>query len=137
MTISGLRGRITSFRRDERGASALEFAIVGSIFIALCIGVIQFGLVLQVRNELAQAADRGIRFMMLDPDASDSTIQSEVEALLANYGAENLDVQIGAETIDATDYRTVTIDYEMQIGVPGLPISLVTLNASRKVPVES
>src|SRR5688500_7506050 len=122
---------------DEDGSSAVEFAIVGSVFLALCIAVLQFGLALHADNELAHAADRGVRLIVIDPEASDDTIESEVEELLPAYNADRLVVEVAAETVDSIEYRTISIDYQMQIAVPGLPVNLLTLNASRRIPLAS
>ena len=135
--LCGPQGWFSSLQRDERGASAVEFAIVSSIFIVLCIGIIQLGSVLQVRNDLAQAADRGARLIVLDPEATDESIETQVEALLASYDSTSLAVDVSGETVGSTDYRIVTIDYQMQISIPGFPINVLTLNASRQVPIIS
>ena len=48
--------------RDEGGASAVEFAIVASVLITLCIAILQFGWALQIRNALSRAADQDVRY---------------------------------------------------------------------------
>ena len=128
---------LAGLRRDQGGAAAVEFAFVAMVLIALCIGVVQLGIAIEARNELAQAADRGIRFIVLDPDASDTVIEAKIEALLGDYESSSLVVDVGEQTIDSTDYRTVTIDYDMQLAIPGLYVDLVTLNAFRQVPKAS
>ena len=128
---------LSTLRRDEEGASAVEFAIVCSIFIAMCIAIVQFGMALQIRNDLAQAADRGARLIVLNPDATDQDLETQVEALLASYNSANLLVDVGEATINSIEYRTVTINYQIQIAIPGLPLNVMTLNASRQVPVFS
>jgi Flp pilus assembly protein TadG len=135
--LHGLERRLSTLRRDERGASAVEFAIVCSIFIALCIAIVQFGLALQVRNDLAQAADRGARLIVLDPDATDEALETKVKAFLPSYDSASLVVDVGEEAVGSTDYRIVTITYQMQIAIPGFPLNVMTLNASRQVPVVS
>ena len=47
------------WRRQECGATALEFAIVAAVFVTVSIGIIEFGRALMVRNEMAYAIDRG------------------------------------------------------------------------------
>jgi Flp pilus assembly pilin Flp len=72
-------------RRDEAGASAVEFAIVGSILIAMLLAVLQLGWALQIRSEMARAADQAVRQVMLDPDTDDEEFEAEVAKALSGY----------------------------------------------------
>lgn len=57
--------------RRHRGDSLLEFALVLPILLALCVGMIEFGLVLTAQNQLLFAAREGVRTAALygDPQA--------------------------------------------------------------------
>ena len=131
-TFANLHAR---FRADEAGASAVEFAIVGSVFIAITVAILGFGWALQIRNNLNQAADAAIRSIIIDPDASDTAVEAQIYAALSNYGVEHLDVEAGETIIGATDFRTVDIELDMALSIPLLPTNLLTLTVSRRVPV--
>ena len=113
----------------------MEFAIVGSLLIVLCIAILSFGWALQIRNNLNHAADAAIRSIIIDPEASDSAVEAQVYAALSSYAVEHLSVDAGETTIGATDFRTVDIDYDLALSIPFLPTNLVTLSVSRRVPV--
>jgi len=49
-------------RRNERGATLVEFAIVGTIFLTSVFGVLEFGRLLFTHNALRDAARRGARY---------------------------------------------------------------------------
>ena len=49
-------------RRDERGASLVEFALVVTLLCALLLGIVIFGVLLSKRQVLTQAAAEGARF---------------------------------------------------------------------------
>jgi Flp pilus assembly protein TadG len=49
-------------RRDERGASLVEFALVVTLLCTLLLGIIIFGLLLSKRHALTQAAAEGARY---------------------------------------------------------------------------
>jgi len=53
-----MRGRR---RRDERGAAAVEFALVVPLLILLLFGIISYGVMLSFRQSLSQAAAEGAR----------------------------------------------------------------------------
>jgi Flp pilus assembly protein TadG len=119
---------------DEDGAAAIEFAIVGSILIALCLAILQFGWALQVRNEIAVAADQAVRYLMLTPDASDADFKAQVENRLDDYNPDKLTVTPGEVAVGTATFRTITVRYEFSLSVPGLPADLVELEVSRRTP---
>lgn len=49
-------------RKDERGAAAVEFALVAPILLILLFGVIRFGFVMSEKATVANAAREGVRF---------------------------------------------------------------------------
>lgn len=118
--------------RREDGASAVEFAIVSSILFFLLLAILQIGWALQVRNHLAQAADRGVRYIVLNPTASDSTIQTYVRNLVPDYPAQNLTVTSATEVAGTISYKVIRVSYSFTLR--GLPVQLVTLNVSRRTP---
>jgi Flp pilus assembly protein TadG len=55
---------------DERGAAAVEFAIVASIFFLLVFGIIDFGFGFHTWNGTANAAREGARRAAVDPNVT-------------------------------------------------------------------
>ena len=49
-------------RRDERGSSLVEFALVVTLLSALLLGIVIFGILLSKRQVLTQAAAEGARY---------------------------------------------------------------------------
>jgi Flp pilus assembly protein TadG len=56
---------------DERGAAAVEFAIVVSLFFLLVFGIIDFGMGFQQWNATSNAAREGARKAAVDPSVAD------------------------------------------------------------------
>jgi len=59
--------------RDERGAAAVEFAIVATIFFMLVFGIIDFGFAFHSWNNAVNAAREGARLAAVDPNTTDIT----------------------------------------------------------------
>jgi len=79
-----------SGRRQERGAAAVEFALVAPLLILLVMGIISYGYMLSFRQALSQGAAEGARAAAVSPypDAA-SKQQSGLDALneaLTSYG---------------------------------------------------
>ena len=57
----------TSRRVDERGAAAVEFALVAPLLILLVMGIISYGYMLSFRQALSQGAAEGARATAVSP----------------------------------------------------------------------
>lgn len=58
------RSRAAVVRR-ERGAAAVEFALVVPVLVLLLLGIVEFGRVMQVQSTLSAAAREGVRVTAL------------------------------------------------------------------------
>jgi Flp pilus assembly protein TadG len=69
--------------RGERGASAVEFALVVPVLILLVLGIAEFGRGFQVQGTLSAAAREGVRLMALqnDPAAARAAVRSAASSL--------------------------------------------------------
>jgi Flp pilus assembly protein TadG len=121
--------------RDQNGAGAVEFSIVGSLFIVLVLGIVQLGWALQVRNEMSRAADQATRFVQLEPDTSDAEFEARVYSTLADYDPDRLEVDVGETTVGTMEFRTLYVEYGLPVSIPGVPLSVITLSQSRRIPV--
>ncbi len=69
--------------RTERGATAVEFALIVPLLIALVIGIAEFGRAFQVQGTLSAAAREGVRLMALqnDPAAARAAVRTAAASL--------------------------------------------------------
>jgi Flp pilus assembly protein TadG len=85
-------GRRTA-RREERGAAAVEFALILPILVVLVFGIIAFGYMLSFRQALSQAAAEGGRAAAVRPAGTSSgdrltAARMAVNDALDAYGVE-------------------------------------------------
>ena len=120
--------------RETRGASATEFAFVFPLFLMFVFGVVEFGQGLRLYNELASAASRASRMVMLDDDVSDSTLETQIRTLLSELVPDELQVALSTDTVSGKDYRVVNISYPHQFVTPFLEPINVTLSAESRTP---
>ena len=68
---------------DERGATAVEFAMILPLLILLVIGIAEFGRAFQVQGTLSAAAREGVRLMALqnDPASARAAVRSAATSL--------------------------------------------------------
>jgi Flp pilus assembly protein TadG len=78
-------------RRTDRGAAAIEFALVAPLLIFLLFAIIGYGYMLSFRQAISQAAAEGSRAAAVAPSAlSDAEVDSRARAAindaLGSYG---------------------------------------------------
>jgi Flp pilus assembly protein TadG len=87
--------------RRERGATAVEFALIVPLLIVLVLGIAEFGHAFQVQGTLSAAAREGVRAMALRNDPVDA--RAVVRNAASSLNPAITDAQI---TIDAQSCLT-------------------------------
>jgi Flp pilus assembly protein TadG len=59
------RNRLSRFLKEVDGTSMVEFALVGSLFSAILLGIIEFGLAAWQKNTAASDAREGARYAIV------------------------------------------------------------------------
>jgi len=125
---------VTRLLSCQRGAAAIEFAIVSVVFLSLVVGTIDFGRTLYVKNQLSFLADQAVRKVLINPGISNTTLTDELRADF-NAGVQaDLGITVSDETIGGNAYRLVQITYPMTLFIPNLSNSALLLSVDRRVP---
>ena len=124
------------FSRSDAGGVAIEFAIVSSLFILGCVAALDFGRALYVRNEMSYAADIAERVILIDPDIPEDELHSTLQAAFRG-DPDQLTVELGEETVDGVDFRTLTLTYPFTLFVPHDPSRELNLSVSRRTPLNN
>jgi Flp pilus assembly protein TadG len=103
--------------RQERGASAVEFAFIVPLLIVLVLGIAEFGRAFQVQGTLSAAAREGVRMMALqnDPAAARSVVRDAASSLDPAITDAQITIAPAScpQTGTTPTYVRVTIDYPM------------------------
>jgi Flp pilus assembly pilin Flp len=129
---------IRSLARSNSGAAAIEFAIIVWALIFLCLGIIEIGRGLHVRNEMSYAADLAARKILslskysgVDMHEScKEKLKSDLREAFTGPRPDDLDIDFPA---DGT-FRRIEMRYPFsfviqQLGAP------FDLTVSRRVPM--
>lgn len=121
---------------DDRGSSPVEFVLVGVLLTALTLGVIQFALVLYVRNVVHDAAVEGAHVAALadtDPGEGVQRTARVIGRAVGDAYAQDVSVQettaLGVPTMEVTVRAPLPL-----IGFLGVPAAL---EVTGRAPVES
>ena len=97
--------------REERGATAVEFAFIVPLLIVLVLGIVEFGHAFQVQGTLSAAAREGVRAMALRNDPVDARAVVRNAAASLNPDITDAQITIAPQSCVQTPAgnRTVTV----------------------------
>jgi Flp pilus assembly protein TadG len=82
MVFRSTRGARSRLGRSERGAAAVEFALVLSLLVAILGGIVDFGFAFNAQLSLTHAAREGVRVEAINAPSGDS-VASATDAFSA------------------------------------------------------
>lgn len=115
------------FRRDARGATAIEFAIIFPVFLLVIFGFIQCGLVLWTKFALQHATEEAARCATVNGSTCGTTGEVQTYAVTQAYGLK-LASSIFAVTTPACGNQ-VSADYTFPFITTYFGTPSVTLHA--------
>jgi len=116
-------------RRTARGSAVVDFVLVLAVLVPLFLGILQVGLVLLVRNTLANAAAEGARYAAsLDRDlaAGERRTREQVQGAVSGRFARDVDARLvelrGRPTVEVVVRARVPA---LGLGGPGVELEVV------------
>lgn len=116
-------------RASARGAAVADFVLVLVILIPMFLGVLQVGLVLLVRNTLANAAAEGARHAATldrDPAAGEAWTRRQIAGAISGRFARDIDARLvsvgGQPTVEVVVHATVPA---LGLGGPAVSLKVV------------
>lgn len=110
-------------RTSERGAVAVEFALLAPVLVMLLLGIMEFGRAYNVQTTLTNAAREGVRVMAIGNKESDALTATTNASGTLSPKLVNSDITFAFQTIPPTtpaptscapgSQVTVTIKYSL------------------------
>lgn len=147
------RFSLNHIKKSQRGIYAVEFAIVGSLFFLLLIAVLEIARLFFTWNVLTEVSRRSARLAVVC-DLDQANILSHTNMmnaalfnnnpLINNLTTSNIQVQyLGLTGLPVTTFsriryvRANIINYQHQLFIPGLSLTLNSPTFSTTLPRES
>ena len=124
--------RVPSLHRCEAGAAAVEFAIIAMVMILVCVGMIEFGRGLYIYNQIAYAADKGARVILINNTAADTDVEIAIRDAFGAGNSELIEITPG---VVGTEFRTIEIIYSFNLLIPSLGGDSISLRLNRQIPL--
>lgn len=126
-------------RRGERGATAVEFALVSVVFLMFVMGIIDLGRLFWVRNLMQYGVEQTARYAMVNPTATAADLETyangQIDTMFA--GITFTANAPGTDVVDGVNFRTVSASYSFNYIMPFVTLSDVPLAASIRTPVNA
>jgi Flp pilus assembly protein TadG len=105
-------------RQSERGAAAVEFAIVVPVLVMLLLGIMEFSRVYNAQAELSAAAREGVRVMAVTGNQTTARSAAKNTAVSLKPALQDSNITFGAacpSTISSgtSPQATITITYSL------------------------
>jgi Flp pilus assembly protein TadG len=112
--------------RSERGASAVEFALVVPVLLILLIGIIEYGRVFNTQLQITAAARESVRVMAIQKQPATAKAAALAAAPGLSPALTAANVQVSPSSCSSTTDVTVTITYSVSL-VSGLFTNAIPL----------
>jgi Flp pilus assembly protein TadG len=120
--------------RDDRGAAAVEFALVLPLLMLIVVGIIQFGRIYSMQIELEGAANAGARYLAVHPTDTAET-RNRTRAAANNLALTDAEIAVTAAVpCTATSQVSVTASRVFVFDIPLLPHPNITLHGKGVMP---
>ena len=122
-------------RRDQRGAGAIEFALICPIFFGMLIGIAQLGQLYFARADLRNAVAAGARQAQIFPRPSEATINTTVRNRMVRLQSAYLTgpTTTIVDVPNGYDYAEIEASYKAPIDFIIYRTPPITLTERRKV----
>ena len=114
-------------RKNERGASLVEFSIAATVFLMTMFAVVEFGRAVWTHNALADAARRGARYAVLNPEANAANVKNVVvygdpaggtTPVVENLATTNINVNYTNFGLDKGTVQVTITEYKFNFSIP-------------------
>lgn len=127
-----------SFLSDKRGSMGLEFGLALPILVAMIIGVLQFGLVLNANGAMRNAMGEGLRLAKVNPAASSDAVKKRTRDTLIGVDHKGItDLTFRRATVNNISTGTMTMTIKLTPVIPFAPIPPIELTQTKKIYLQS
>jgi Flp pilus assembly pilin Flp len=124
------------FKRDETGATAIEFALVAPVLILLLFGIVVFGWSMNAMSSVRYALEESSRALQMKSSLTQTEIEAMVKDHVRELGLQNVEVILAIdEPSGGFRLAHVTATYIFVIEIPLFNQLPVNYKASITVPL--
>ena len=100
-------------RASERGAAAVEFAILAPVLAMLLLGIMEFGRAYNAQASLSAAAREGVRVMAVSNDQAAARTAAKNAAVSLQPVLTDANITFGVASCAPNAQMTITVSYNL------------------------
>jgi len=124
---------ISDLAKDQRGAAAMEFAIVSGVFVTALLGIAYIGIMLFTNAALHWAVERSVRLAAISTTTTQSAISTALNGYLSSLGVPAATVTYSVAN-GAFPVAHINATLSQSYTIPFIPTVNVTYVADAYVP---
>jgi Flp pilus assembly protein TadG len=137
--MARLSSLLRRFARASEGAAAVEFAIIVPVFILFCMGILEGGRMMWIRNSIQTATEEAARYAMAHTTATDANLIDKAEEY---FGSVSIDsppdtFTVARDTANGMNFVTISGVYTFQYLFTFFDFGDVQLAGKARVPLVS
>ncbi|TCS64018.1 TadE/TadG family type IV pilus assembly protein [Varunaivibrio sulfuroxidans] len=120
---------------DNRGATAVEFALVAPVFLMFVLGLVDFGRVYWIKSTMQYAVEQTARYAMVNPTATNTTLTTYAVSQVNGLDPSGITFNAADSTVSGTAFKTITASYTYTFSIPFVTLADAVLSAKSSAPV--
>ncbi|WP_087873949.1 TadE/TadG family type IV pilus assembly protein [Arthrobacter globiformis] len=100
-------------RKSERGAVAVEFAILAPVLIMILLGIMEFGRAYNVQSILTNAAREGVRSMAISNNQNTAKMAAQNAAVQLSPALADGNITFSGTDCTVGTQMTLTVSYNL------------------------
>ncbi len=135
--MTGLSKIAQRMFRDRSGTSAVEFAVLGNVFVMFLIAIFYLGLMYYHSASLNYALEQAARLATTNTSTTQSQVQSAVNAYLSAIGLPGASVNYSVGTTSGVTVATISASMTESYAIPFFSQWNMTYTSATQVPQSS
>src|SRR3712207_4304176 len=128
-----MRHRSRLARND--GVAALEFGLVGLVFLALLFGSIEIGRVIWVPNSLSFVAEEAARWALARSGVTNTQVHDYAQTRLSEIRTTGANITVTSTTTAGIRYVLITVTKAFTPVTPLVSIGTLTVTGQARMPI--
>lgn len=129
---------LSSFSKEDKGAAAVEFAMILPVLIMMIFGSLETGRVLHNKATLQRGVEVAARYAMVHQTATQTDLQTEAFGAYApkGDGGSTPTIALSTVTVSGVDFMVITATLDHTMLIPLINTIKLKLSAESRVPLE-
>jgi Flp pilus assembly protein TadG len=119
---------------DQRGATAVEFALVLPMLVIFILGIWYMGWSMNLGSEVRHAVELGSRIYITNPNATDNELKAAIASHLTDVPINSITLSTSTSTIGSASSQHISWSFQTNAPIPFLSSIEISFNGSYDVP---